>query len=256
MTHTCRHCGNETSGGCSLEIAGCPLNQKKERTMRVVVFDVETTGLPKWEIPSDDPSQPHIIQLAAVKYDEEQKEISRLEFLVKPEGWEMPPEIVKFNEEHGTGITMEKLAAEGKPIAEVIEAFMSFIEDCDRIVAHNLSFDRRMVRIELKRLGKPERADEWKLDNRHFCTMKESTNIVKMDFKKPKPGMYKSPKLVELYQHCFQSQPDASHDAMADALATAECYFHLFAHHPAPTFSSSAEASGGAAIGFTAGEAA
>lgn len=203
--------------------------------MRLLAFDTETTGIPIWDIPSDDPKQPYITQLAAVMF-EDGVETSRIDMLVKPDGWELTPELVAFNEQAGNGITMERLEADGKPLEEVIEAFMQHVYDAQRIVAHNLSFDRRLVRIALKRLGRAAQADDWKADDRFFCTMKEATDITKLDFKKPKPGMYKSPKLEELYRHCFSEEMGGSHNALSDALATAKCYFHLFGHHPEARF--------------------
>lgn len=202
--------------------------------MRIVAFDVETTGIPLFEIPSDDPRQPHITQLAAVMYDDG-KEVGRMDMLVKPDGWKLPEEIERFNQEHNTGITQERLEAEGLPIAEVVDEFMTFIASAERIVAHNVSFDRRMLRIELKRLGQPEQADEWKADERFFCTMKESTNITKLDFKKPKKNAYKQPKLEELYRHCFGADMDGAHNALHDTLNAMKCYLHLFSHNPAAT---------------------
>ncbi|NOS39064.1 3'-5' exonuclease, partial [Staphylococcus aureus] len=32
----------------------------------IFTYDTETTGLPKWKVPSDSPEQPHLVQLAGV----------------------------------------------------------------------------------------------------------------------------------------------------------------------------------------------
>lgn len=37
--------------------------------MKAIVYDTETTGLPLFSQPSEDPRQPHIVQLAAIVVD-------------------------------------------------------------------------------------------------------------------------------------------------------------------------------------------
>jgi DNA polymerase III epsilon subunit-like protein len=64
----------------------------------MILFDLETTGLPKAE-GSDLDIQPHIIEFGAIKLDDELKEISRIEFLCNP-GQPLEPIITKI-----TGLT-------------------------------------------------------------------------------------------------------------------------------------------------------
>lgn len=201
--------------------------------MKVVAFDTETTGIPlrpklgEAPIYSDDPRQPRILQFAGVRY-EDGKEVFRMDNLVKPDGWDMPPAIIEFNEKHNTGITMERLHAEGRPILSIIEEFRQMIADADVIVAHNNSFDIKMFRIELSKNGlKGEVADLWRDDNRHFCTMRESTVLCKLPAKNLRFGPYKAPKLTEAYEHFFQRPMGGEHQGINDALACAEIYFKL-----------------------------
>ena len=65
----------------------------------MIVFDTETTGLPAADA-APLAKQPHIIEFAAIKLDEDTlEEVSRLEFLSKPP-IDLPPIITKI-----TGIT-------------------------------------------------------------------------------------------------------------------------------------------------------
>ena len=69
----------------------------------MIVFDLETTGLPKAE-GSDLDIQPKIIEFGAIKIDDDEfKEVDRFEFLCNP-GHELDPKITKI-----TGITDEML---------------------------------------------------------------------------------------------------------------------------------------------------
>ena len=55
-------------------------------------FDTETTGLPKnWNAPITDLNNwPRLVQLAYLCYDNEGNELSRGDFIVKPEGFTIP----------------------------------------------------------------------------------------------------------------------------------------------------------------------
>lgn len=192
----------------------------------LLAYDCESTGLIDFKKPSNDPCQPHIIQVAAILIDDDGVEQERMNEYVKPDGWELPEEITKL-----TGITQEKLLAEGKPIAEVVAKFIELWRKCNLCIAHNDSFDRRLFRIEMARLfGKVELLEEWK-QAPYFCTMKESTAIINLPptakmiaagFLKPK-----SPKLEEAFEFYFQKKPEISHDAMADVESTLAIYLKM-----------------------------
>ena len=73
----------------------------------ILVFDVETTGLPLWNEPSEDPRQPHLVQLAALLVDDDTRQvISTLDVIVRPDGWLIPEDVAAVH-----GITTERAAA-------------------------------------------------------------------------------------------------------------------------------------------------
>ena len=54
---------------------------------RILFYDTETTGLPDWKVPSDDPCQPHLVQLAAVLCNADTREIISTIDVVIRAGW-------------------------------------------------------------------------------------------------------------------------------------------------------------------------
>lgn len=175
----------------------------------ILIYDCETTGLPLFDKPSDDPAQPHIIQLAALLVDDHLNLAQEFEVTVKPEGWEVPADITTL-----TGITTQTLNETGLPLEEAINMFLAFANQSHLQVGHNESFDRRMVRISLKRLKMPEVVcEEWK--NRiGYDTCLEGQKVIGS----------KRPKLSELYRYFTGKDPDVSHSAKADCLTTLAVY--------------------------------
>ena len=89
----------------------------------MIVFDVETTGLPKAE-GSDLDMQPQIIEFGAIKLDDDLKEIDRIEFFCNP-NQPLPAVIKKI-----TGITDDQLKDEKPFVAyyqQLCEFFLYFI---------------------------------------------------------------------------------------------------------------------------------
>ena len=66
------------------------------------VFDTETTGLPQFKLPSDHPSQPHLVDIAALLYNEVGELMESFEAIIRPDGWTIPDEAARVH-----GITTE-----------------------------------------------------------------------------------------------------------------------------------------------------
>ena len=107
----------------------------------MIVFDLETTGLPKAE-GSDLNIQPKIIEFGAIKVDDDFKEVGRLEFMCNP-GHDLDPKITKI-----TGITDEMLKTE-KPFIAHFKDLCDFFLGESHLSAHNLTFDRQILKFEL-----------------------------------------------------------------------------------------------------------
>ena len=85
-----------------------------------LIFDTETTGLPKrWDAPiTDTGNWPRCIQIAWQLHDEMGKLIEHQDYLVQPEGFNIP-----FDAEKVHGISTELAEANGLPMAKVLEKF-------------------------------------------------------------------------------------------------------------------------------------
>jgi DNA polymerase-3 subunit epsilon len=188
-------------------------------------YDTETTGLPLWKEPSEHPDQPHLTQIAALLTDETGAKLGLLDLLVRPDGWTIPEELQKL-----TGITMERAETGGVGEDVAVAMFIAMWRRATVRVAHNESFDARILRIALHRYPHVCDADEWKAGS-HACTQALSTPILKLPptermvaagFDKPKP-----PKLEEAYRHFLKREMKGAHDALADVRACREVFFAI-----------------------------
>src|SRR4051794_8198703 len=108
--------------------------------MREIVIDSETTGTS-----NDD----RIIEIGCVELVDLLPTGKTFHVYVSPQGRAVPPGAFRV---HGLSNAFLK----GKPpFRKIVDRFLTFVGDA-RLVAHNASFDTRMINLELARLNRPE----------------------------------------------------------------------------------------------------
>ena len=179
-------------------------------------FDTETTGLPRnWKAPVTDLNNwPRLVQLAFLYYDSNGNKISGEDFIVKPDGFTIPTDASRIHK-----ISTERAIREGQSINTVLEKFQSVIEQASYLVAHNMSFDEKIVGAEFLRNGMQ---NSMQTKNK-ICTMERTTNFCAIDG----PYGYKWPKLSELHYKLFRTGFNEAHNAAVDITATAKCFWEL-----------------------------
>lgn len=185
---------------------------------RILFFDTETTGVIADYATDEDARQPHIVQLAAVLH-RNGVEVAAVDLVVNPLV-PIPEEASKIH-----GITNEIAEAIGVTEKTAVAMFARLAAVADVIVAHNVHFDRRIVRIAATRGGVTlPPAKEFR------CTMAASTSIVN-----PPPtakmvaagiNRPKSPKLQEAAKFFFNESFEA-HRAIADVRMCARVFYEL-----------------------------
>lgn len=183
---------------------------------KLFFFDTETTGIPDFKSPSDSPHQPHIVQAAGLLVDASTRRIeAAFDVIVKPDGWAIPADVEAIH-----GITTEQAHDCGLPERLVVDMLTSYGLTCSTRVAHNQSFDARIVRIGIKRLGFGEElAEQWK-GRPTACTAILSRPICAL----PKS---KTPTLQEAHEHFFGERFEGAHGALPDAEACMKVYFAI-----------------------------
>ena len=188
----------------------------------IIVFDTETTGIPRWDLPADDPAQPRIVDIGAILCDQDGTEVARFESIVKPDGWTVAEGAAKVH-----GITTEIALEQGRPIAEVLDGFDALQNQAALIVAFNVRFDDKLLRGERRRLGRPDGFGTVPV----FCCMKGATPLCKIapTGKMVKAGFtkFKTPKLTEAVKILLERDHKGAHRALADAIATKDLYFAM-----------------------------
>lgn len=170
-----------------------------------IVFDTETTGLTK---PLGTPlaKQPQIIEICAIKLNDNLEEIACYETFVNP-GKQLDPEITRI-----TGI-QDKDVMNAPKFEEIYPGLASFFLGTDILVAHNLPFDRSLLTFELERLEKL-RNFPWPIQ--HICTVNKSMKL---------EGYRQS--LANLYKIATGKEHVKAHRARGDVEATIECFKYL-----------------------------
>lgn len=182
--------------------------------MKLLIFDTETTGLPKSREPAiKGPNNwPHLVSIAWTLVDSSNYEpIVSESFIVKPQ-WTIPADSTAIH-----GITQEKANADGIPLSTVIAKFLEIPHDV--MIAHNMDFDYNVLVNAIMWDLKLGTLPDFK---RRFCSMEAMRNIMQIPFANGRG--FKSPKLTELYAYVVNKpiQIKQLHDARYDTLLLAE----------------------------------
>jgi len=182
----------------------------------LLFFDTETTGLPKdYKAPiSDLNNWPRMVQIAWQLVDDLDNPVESKDYIISPDNYTIPPQSTQVH-----GITTERAIQEGVPLQRALEEFSEAVDRSNFLIAHNISFDEKIVGAEYLRLGQSIPLETIT----KICIMKAATNFCKI------PGQYgyKWPTLTELHYTLFHKDFEEAHNAQVDVQACANCFYKL-----------------------------
>ena len=184
-----------------------------------LIFDTETTGLPRsWSAPiTDTDNWPRCIQIAWQLHDDMGNLIEHQDFLVKPEGFNIP-----YDAERIHGISTELAIEQGMLLSEVLEKFNSILSKAKFIVGQNVGFDINIMGCEFHRMNMD--SNLLKMPVLDTCT-EITASLLKLPG--GRGGKFKLPTLTELHQFLFNQPFAEAHNATADVEATTRCFLEL-----------------------------
>ncbi|MBT8186681.1 MAG: PHP domain-containing protein, partial [Croceitalea sp.] len=184
-----------------------------------LIFDTETTGLPKrWDAPiTDTDNWPRCIQIAWQLHDDMGKLVDHQDFLVKPDGFNIPYEAEQIH-----GISTALATEKGVPLNEVLQKFNDALDQAKFIVGQNVSFDLNIMGAEFHRLAIENNLQS--LPVLDTCT--EATAEL-CQIPGGRGGKFKLPTLTELHEYLFNEPFNEAHNATADVEATTRCFLEL-----------------------------
>lgn len=199
--------------------------------MKIIVFDTETSGLPKSKIISPNTIHlwPFIVQFSYIIFDTDTNTILKsYDAIVKVKPYNVISEdSIKFH-----GITQEISESMGIGIDIILSTFISDMDNVDMMVAHNVEFDLNMIRVELLRLEQVAldlvlRKAIFEEQTNFYCTMRESVDLCKIEKENSRGTYYKFPTLSELHKHLFAVEPKHLHNSFHDILCTLRCFIKM-----------------------------
>lgn len=206
--------------------------------MRLLFVDTETNGLPqtRWADESDWKKWPEILQISweiwEVKEGAEPRLVKSEDHVLKQDPeikWSAEAE--KFHK-----ISLSMCQAQGKEWNPILKMFQKDLEACDALAAHNLDFDRKIIRAAMWR----SKLVPWAsfsgpamvTANDHvvleLCTMRGAQGFY--NFGPDRNGNPKAPTLKQLHDACIPGTYDCSgagpwHDAKHDIHCAALCFW-------------------------------
>ena len=184
-----------------------------------LIFDTETTGLPKnWRAPiSDTENWPRCVQIAWQVHDELGNLIESKSYIVKPDDYDIPFESEKIH-----GISTLLAEKEGVNLDDILNEFNESISKSKFIIGHNVNFDLNVIGCEFYRIGLSSNIEL--TDVLDTCT-ELTAELCKLPG--GRGGKFKLPTLTELHEFLFSSPFQDAHNASADVEATARCFLEL-----------------------------
>jgi DNA polymerase III epsilon subunit-like protein len=208
------------------------------KPLRLLLIDTETNGLPKnkYAPPWEPGCWPAILQLSWAHYSLDGQTLTTLER--RDIGIALDPAILWDAGAAAIHGVSEAEARHGVPALTALLELGKVLRTTDVIVAHNLAFDKSIIRAAA--YAEAERQPEhgallrglWPSSLNEFCTMRASKDLVKIpatakQAEHPELGAYKAPRLNELYTwlngHVYDLSGATLHSSKADTHCLAQC---------------------------------
>ena len=143
----------------------------------ILFFDTETTGIPKnYKAPvSDLANWPRLVQLAWLVAAADGTEVRWVEHIIKPQGFVIPADATRIH-----GISTEMAHETGVELGVALAEIAADLAAATVLIAHNMSFDEKILGAEFLRLGQPNPLAA----KPRLCTMQASTDFCQL------PGRY------------------------------------------------------------------
>jgi DNA polymerase III epsilon subunit-like protein len=182
--------------------------------MLALIFDVETTGLPKKRKADifDFENWPHIVQISWLIFNVTNGKIISINdhIISLQEGKKIPEASTKVH-----GITDEIMREKGENIIDILNKFNNDLMESQIIVAHNIEFDETIIGVESLRWLDYNIFGNY--NNMKYCTMRRSRKIKQ-----------KWMKLVDLHEHLFKTVPQNLHNSLIDVFVCFRCFCKLY----------------------------
>ena len=184
-----------------------------------LIFDTETTGLPKkWNAPvSDVNNWPRCVQLAWQVHDSLGNCIENKDFLIKPDDYNIPYDSEKIH-----GISTELAEKDGHNLLDVLNQFNEAVKQSKFVIGHNVKFDLNIMGCEFYRSNLENNLDAAKILDTCY---EKTASLCKIAG--GRGGKYKFPTLTELHSFLFSKPFSEAHNATADVEATTRCFLEL-----------------------------
>ena len=195
--------------------------------MKILIFDTETSGLPEDRNASivSKEKWPFVLQLSYILYDTSNNELlDYSDKIVKiPNNIYISPESIKIH-----NITREKCEKEGEYIEKLLKNFNEVLLKTDLIIGHNIEFDKKVLMVEYLRNKITHNFFVNNIQIPYFCTMRKGKALCNLTFKTYDGRIIpKSPKLIELYRHFFNDEPNGLHNSLIDTIVCLRCYYKM-----------------------------
>ncbi|WP_299366190.1 DNA polymerase III subunit alpha [Winogradskyella sp.] len=184
-----------------------------------LIFDTETTGLPKrWDAPiTDTDNWPRAIQIAWQLHDAMGHCVEHEDYLIQPDGFNIPYDAEKVH-----GISTELAQEQGVSLSEVLNKFNLALSKAKFVVGQNVKFDLNIMGAEFIRGDVANPLQE--LPVLDTCT-EHTASLCKIPG--GRGGKFKLPTLTELHEFLFYQPFAEAHNATADVEATTRCFLEL-----------------------------
>ncbi|MEJ6978859.1 3'-5' exonuclease [Pedobacter sp. P351] len=180
----------------------------------LLFLDTEASGLPKkWNLPySNSSNWPSAVQISWIVYAKDGTLIKTENHYIRDNDVQIKPSAIKIH-----GITRDYLNRYGESRKIVMQLFADDLVKYEPLlIGHFMEFDYHVASADFYRTAIPNPFNNLPT----FCTMLASSFYVR----DPSVGHLR---LGELYTMLFDTKLENQHNALADANATAECFFEL-----------------------------